>query len=302
MRGSSTSACEAASRHHRPLALLLIDLNDFKEINNRLGHAVGDLVLKEVGNRLTENRRPSDCVARIGGDEFAVLVDGAIDVDEAEALAEVLLAELRRPLEVGGVPVAVDASVGLALYPTHGEDTTTLLSHADAAMYRAKMAKRGLFTYDHASDRFGPTRMSLLGDLREALKRDELFVVYQPKIDLASGALSGVEALVRWNHPQRGVLFPDHFMPAAEQTELMDEVTDHVLRLAVAQAASWRDRDIDLPVAVNTSVRNLTQLKFPETVQHVLDLYGLPAERLELEITENTVTNDPVPPEGAQDK
>ena len=290
----ASMACLSAARRERTLAVLLVDLNDFKEINQRLGHAVGDLVLKEVGARLTEDRRPSDCVARIGGDEFAVLIDGAPGIADAEQMAESLLDSLRRPLEVSGVPVAVDASVGLAFYPTHGEDVETLLSQADAAMYRAKMAKRGLFTYDETSDRFGPTRLSLLGDLRDALARNELFVVYQPKIDLASGALSGVEALVRWQHPQRGVLFPDHFMPAAEQTELMDDVTDHILRLAVAQAASWRDRSIDLPVAVNASIRNLTQLKFPDMVQRVLDDFELPAERLELEITENTVTNDPV--------
>ena len=290
----SRRAIEAADRRKRHLAVLLIDLNDFKEINDRLGHAVGDLALREVAQRLlTQRSSPADFVSRIGGDEFAVLI-GGVDIDTAERLAGDLLLALRRPLDIGGVPVAVDGSVGLSLYPEHGEDVDTLLAHADAAMYQAKLAKRGLQTYDDARDRNGPTRLSLLGDLRAALQRDELYVVYQPKIDLGTGAVSGVEALVRWRHPHRGILLPDQFMPAAEQTELMDDVTQHVLRLAVCQAAEWRDRGIDVPVAVNTSIRNLAQLKFPEVVAHILATYGLPAERLELEITENTVTNDPV--------
>ena len=290
----SRRAITAADRRSRHLAVLLIDLNDFKEINDRLGHAVGDLSLREVAARFSAHRGHADFVARIGGDEFAVLVGGVPDVDAAEALAGRMLDDLRRPLDVGGVPVAVDASVGLSLYPEHGEDIDTLLAHADAAMYQAKLAKRGVQTYDDTRDRNGPTRFGLLTELRAAVDRHELFLVYQPKIDLVSGAVSGVEALVRWRHPDRGILLPDHFMPAAEQTELMDDITERVLRDAVAQAASWRDRGIDVPVAVNTSIRNLAQLKFPEVVRQVLLDYDLPPERLELEITENTVTNDPV--------
>jgi diguanylate cyclase (GGDEF)-like protein len=287
-------AITASERRGRHVAVLLFDLNDFKEINDRLGHAVGDLALREVAARLAATRRSGDLVSRIGGDEFAVLVNGPVDVDAAEAMAAMMLAELRRPLDVSGVPLAVGASVGLSIYPEHGEDVDTLLAQADAAMYQAKLAKGGLQTYDDARDRYGPTRLGLLGELRAALDRGELYLVYQPKIDLRSGEVSGVEALLRWQHPQRGVLLPDHFMPAAEQTELMDDVTEHVLRLAVGQAASWRDRGIDVPVAVNTSIRNLAQLKFPEVVRGVLAMHDLPAERLELEITENTVTNDPV--------
>ncbi len=289
----SRRAIEAADRRNRHMAVLLLDLNDFKEINDRLGHAVGDLALREVALRLLGQRSPADFVARIGGDEFAVLI-GGVGADAAERLAGALLTDLRRPLDVGGVPLAVDGSVGLSIYPDHGEDIDTLLAHADSAMYQAKLAKRGLQTYDDTRDRNGPTRLGLLSDLRKALERDELFVVYQPKIDLGTGAVSGVEALVRWRHPQRGILLPDQFMPAAEQTELIDEVTKHVLQLAVRQAADWRDRGIDVPVAVNTSIRNLAQLKFPEVVAHILATHSLPAERLELEITENTVTNDPV--------
>ena len=283
----------AARGRDRELAVMLVDLDGFKGINDRLGHAVGDLVLREVGARLLKHRRSTDIVARLGGDEFALLFGGIPDLEAAERLAASVRHSLREPLEVDGVPVAVDGSVGLALFPHHGEDIDTLLAHADAAMYRAKSGRLGLQTYDDDRDRYGPTRMGLLGELREAIDNDELVLMYQPKIDLRSGGLVGVEALVRWQHPQRGLLMPDAFIPAAEQTELVDELTERVLRLAVSQAVAWRSQGVDLAVAINTSARNLVQMKFPDVVQAVLQEHRLPADRIELEITENTVTNDP---------
>ncbi len=283
----------AAKGHDRDLAVMLVDLDGFKGINDRLGHAVGDLVLREVGVRLLKHRRSTDIVARFGGDEFALLFGGIADLEAAERLAASVRHSLREPLQVDGVPVAVDGSVGLAMYPDHGEDIDTLLAHADAAMYRAKSGRLGLQTYDSDRDRYGPTRLGLLGELREAIENDELVLAYQPKVDLRTGAIRGVEALVRWNHPQRGMLMPDTFIPAAEQTELVDELTERVLRLAAAQAVQWRGQGIDLIVAVNTSARNLVQMKFPDVVRRVLAEHRLPADRIELEITENTVTNDP---------
>ncbi len=283
----------AAKGHDRDLAVMLVDLDGFKGINDRLGHAVGDLVLREVGVRLLKHRRSTDIVARLGGDEFALLFGGIADLEAAERLAASVRHSLSEPLQVDGVPVAVDGSVGLAMYPDHGEDIDTLLAHADAAMYRAKSGRLGLQTYDSDRDRYGPTRLGLLGELREAIENDELVLAYQPKVDLRTGAVRGVEALVRWNHPQRGMLMPDTFIPAAEQTELVDELTERVLRLAAAQAVQWRGQGIDLIVAVNTSARNLVQMKFPDVVRRVLAEHRLPADRIELEITENTVTNDP---------
>ncbi len=285
---------DVARARGRTPAVLLIDLDGFKEINDRLGHSVGDLTLREVAVRLLKHRRSTDLVARLGGDEFAVLLGGDIDPESAERVARALLHSLREPLDVDGVPVAVDGSVGLALFPFHGEDLGTLLEHADAAMYRAKSARLGIQTYDDSRDRHGPTRMGLIGEFRRALADDELLLVYQPEIELATGRVCGVESLVRWQHPTRGLLLPDQFVPAIEQTELVDELTERVLRLAAAQAARWRADGLDLRVAVNTSARNLLQFRFPRLVQEVLDEWSLPASVLELEITENTVTNDPV--------
>ena len=285
---------ELARTRGRAAAVLLIDLDGFKEINDRLGHAVGDLALREVAVRLLKHRRATDVAARLGGDEFAILLGGDIDPRSAEHVARAILHGMEEPLDVDGVPVRVGGSVGLALYPDHGEDIETLLAHADAAMYRAKANKLGLQTYEGGWDRTGPTRLGLLGELREAIVDHQLFLDYQPEIDLATGEVCGVEALVRWRHPTRGLLSPDHFIPATEQTELVDDLTEHVLRLAVAQAADWRSRGLDLRVAINTSARNLLQMRFPDLVGSVLTEWSLPADRLELEITENTVTNDPV--------
>jgi diguanylate cyclase (GGDEF)-like protein len=286
---------KAAQAKHRQLAVLVVDLDGFKEINDRLGHAVGDLALRHVAARLTAHRRSTDIVARLGGDEFAILLGGAMDGELAGTLAAALRDSLREPLEVDGVPVHVGGSVGFALYPEHGEDIDTLLAHADAAMYQAKASRSGVGVYDGERDRNGPTRLGVLAELRTALDGDgDLFCVYQPKIDLRTGLVLGVEALVRWQHPSRGVLTAGHFMPVAEQTELMDQLTMRVLRDAVRQAVAWRARGFEVPVSINVSARNLMQYRFPEAVREVLVGHGLPPSLIELEITENTVTNDPV--------
>ena len=245
---------KGAESRGRQLAVLVVDLDGFKEINDRLGHAVGDLALRHVAARLVSRRRSTDLVARLGGDEFVVLLGGAMDAALASSLAEALRAALREPLDVDGVPVTVGGSVGLALYPDHGEDIDTLLAHADAAMYQAKSTRSGVGVYDGDRDRNGPTRLGVLAELRNALGDDhQLFCVYQPKIDLRSGLVNGVEALIRWRHPTRGVLAAGLFMPIAEQTELMEQLTMRVLRDAVAQAASWRAAGFDVPVSINVS-------------------------------------------------
>jgi diguanylate cyclase (GGDEF)-like protein len=282
----------AARDNGRSAAVLLIDLDDFKEINDQLGHATGDITLREVAARLLRHRRATDVVARLGGDEFAVLL-GGVDSESAEGVAWSLVHDLNQVLELDGVPLAISGSVGLARFPDHGDDIDTLLAHADAAMYRAKSERAGLEVYDVGRDRQGPRRLGLLSELRDAMANHELFLQYQPQIDIRSGELCGVESLVRWQHPTRGLLLPDHFIPTAEHTELIEELTERVLKLAVAQASAWRADGLDLRVAVNASARNFLQVRFPEVVRGILEEAGLPGDRLELEITENTVTNDP---------
>jgi EAL domain-containing protein (putative c-di-GMP-specific phosphodiesterase class I) len=184
--------------------------------------------------------------------------------------------------------------VGLAVFPIHGDDVDTLLGHADAAMYQAKAGHLGLQVYRGDHDRNGPTRLGLLSDLRQALTTsDQLFLMYQPKVDLGSGTISGVEALIRWNHPTLGLLGAVNFMPVAEQTELTDPITALVIRQAAAQKQLWRKQGIDLAIAVNISARNLADYRFPEAVSDILADLGESADGLEFEITENTMTADP---------
>jgi diguanylate cyclase (GGDEF)-like protein len=290
----SELALSTARTRNRVVGIVVIDLNGFKEINDRLGHAVGDLALKHVATRLIEHCRSDDVIARLGGDEFAILLGNTTTLTAASSAATSIAAALQEPLEVDGVPMIVSGSVGLAVFPEHGDDIDTLLGHADAAMYQAKAGQLGVQVYDGELDRNGPTRLGLLGELRHALTNDhELFLMYQPKVDLKTSTISGVEALIRWNHPTRGLLTAGYFMPVAEQTELMDEITMMVIRQAATQAERWRKRGINVPIAVNISARNLSDYRFPEAVDQVLRQFEIPANGLEFEITENTVTADP---------
>jgi diguanylate cyclase (GGDEF)-like protein len=288
----SALTLDSARVSGRSAAILLIDLDGFKEINDRLGHATGDETLRVVAARLLRHRRATDVVARLGGDEFVVLL-GGVDAEAAERVAWSILYDLKEPFEHDGIPLQVSGSVGLALFPTDGEDTDTVLGHADAAMYRAKSAELGVQVYQNDRDRNGPRRLGLISELREAIASDQLFLVYQPQIDIATGALCGVESLVRWQHPTRGLLQPDHFIPTVEHTELIDEMTEKVVRLAVAQAAVWSENGLNLRLGINASARNLLQRSFPNVVGDIAKEFGVPLNQLEIEITENTLTNDP---------
>lgn len=290
----SETALGLARLRNRVLGVVVIDLNGFKEINDRLGHAVGDLALKHVSSRLIEHCASNDVIARLGGDEFAILLGTTGDADSLAEAAAAIADALKVPLDVDGVPVVVAGSVGLAVFPIHGDDVDTLLGHADAAMYQAKAGHIGLQVYQGDHDRNGPTRLGLLSDLREALATDDqLFLMYQPKVDLSTGTISGVEALIRWNHPTLGLLGAANFMPVAEQTELTDPITALVVRQAAEQKQLWRKQGIDLAIAVNISARNLADYRFPEAVGEILAAVGEPADGLEFEITENTMTADP---------
>jgi diguanylate cyclase (GGDEF)-like protein len=285
-------AIRNADRELRPAVLLLLDLDRFKEVNDTLGHHHGDLLLIQVGQRLAGALREADTVARLGGDEFAVLLPGAT-AEGAGAVADKLRVALQQPLSIDGITLDLDASIGIAVYPEHGNDPAELLQHADVAMYGAKQAHVGFLVYDPTVDQHSPKRLALLGGLRRALEDDQLVLHYQPKADLGSGQIHSVEALVRWQHPEHGLLGPGEFIPLAERTGLIHPLTRWVLNAALNQAAHWQHDGRRLSVAVNISTRCLLDPSFPDQVTSQLATWQIPADLLVLEITESAVMADP---------
>jgi diguanylate cyclase (GGDEF)-like protein len=273
-------------------ALLLLDLDRFKEINDSLGHSVGDELLRQLAVRLADAVRPGDLLARLGGDEFAVLLATGSDSVAAKAVASRLLGVLDTPFELDGATLHIAASVGAAL---HAGDATPiqLLQRADVAMYSAKRSRRRVAVYRASDDPHSRARLQTVEQLREALTQGELTCYYQPKVTVADGTVRSVEALVRWEHPTRGLLGPDQFLPLAEQTGLMHPLTLTVLDLALAQARRWRDQGTPLTVAVNLSVTDLLDVDLPADVRRLLTTHGLAPDALTLEITENVLMSDP---------
>jgi diguanylate cyclase (GGDEF)-like protein len=275
-------------------AVLLLDLDRFKDINDTLGHESGDRVLEEVARRLRFVMRESDTVARLGGDEFAVLAHDAAGAEGALAVAERVRTALAEPVTVADILLDVDASLGVALVPQHGSDVETLIRHADIAMYVAKELRTSVELYAPDHDHFSPERLQLVAELRRAIAAGELVCYYQPQAALASGELCGVEALVRWPHPTRGLLGPDQFVPVAELTGLIRSLTRHVLREAIRQCRAWHDQGATLAVSVNITGRDLLDVKLPDEVADLLAEMDLEPRFLELEITENTILADPI--------
>jgi diguanylate cyclase (GGDEF)-like protein len=275
-----------------PLTLLVADLDGFKELNDTLGHHAGDLLLQQIGPRLLDALSARDTLARLGGDEFAVLLPGS-DCDEAVAVVERMRAILDDPFTIRGLTLHVAASVGIASFPEHADDGDTLVRRADVAMYQAKESRSGWEIYVAARDLHSRDRLQLMGDLRRAIDDNELELHYQPKLDVESNEVHGVEALVRWRHPTRGLLGPMQFIPLAERTTLMRPLTLRVLDNALAQSRRWRDEGLDLSVAVNLSVPNLLDTKLPGDVHELLTRHGVPPQRLILEVTENVILADP---------
>ena len=273
------------------LAVLLIDLDRFKEINDSLGHAAGDAVLRQVGPRLAANLRNGDLLARLGGDEFLVVASG-LDSDSAQELAERLRRVLRQPFPTGATELSVDASIGIAVGPGHASSAEELLQMADLAMYAAKRRRVGVAVYDEVRDGEGRHRLELAQQLREGIARGELVLHFQPKIGLDSDRVVGVEALVRWMHPQRGLLYPDAFIDVAESSGLMGDLTLEVLDLALAQCRAWQDDGQVLSMAVNVSPSNLVDDRFPDEVAERLSAHGLSASALVLEVTESLLMED----------
>ena len=275
-------------------ALMLIDLDRFKEVNDTLGHDYGDELLVEVAGRLRAVLRRSDVLARLGGDEFAVLLTDLPHRGAVAELAQRLQDALRRPFALRGIAVELEASIGVALCPDHGRDVGTLVQRADVAMYDAKRSQSGLEAYTADRDPYSADRLGLLAELRRALAEDELVLHYQPKVALGSGDVIGVEALVRWQHPSRGLLPPADFVPLAERTGTVAELTRWVLSAALRQCRAWRDAGLDLPIAVNLAAANVLDVNLPDAVAELLDEHGVPGSSLECEISEHTMMADPM--------
>ncbi len=274
------------------VALLLMDLDRFKEVNDTLGHHYGDLLLCKIGPRGQKALRATDTVARLGGDEFAVVLPSA-DAQGASGVAQAIRRALEAPFLLEGHAVDVGVSIGVALHPAHGEDSATLLRCADIAMYVAKGAHTGVACYDPAQDGYSTHRLTLMSDLRQAIATDTLALYYQPKVECGDGGVVGVEALLRWSHPDLGSIPPDQFIPLAEHTGQIAPLTEWVLHTALRQGQAWAQRGIVLDIAVNLSARTLHDIRLPDLIADLLRQYDYTPAYLTLEITESALMIDP---------
>ncbi len=285
-------AIAGAKRNVGPaIGIIMMDVDRFKEINDTLGHQVGDQLLIDIGRRLEQTLRQSDTVARLGGDEFAVMFT-APTFKHAEDVAARIVGAFDAPIILGDVSIDVNASLGIALYPAHADDAGTLMRHADIAMYDAKRDHSGIAVYEPGRDEHTLRRLSLIMDLRQAIARDELELYFQPKADVRSERVAHAEALVRWNHPRHGVMRPDEFIPLAEQSGKISLITKWVIRKAIAQCAEWRREGLELAVAVNLSALDLYDSELPVFISGLLTEAGLPPASIVLEITESAVMKD----------
>jgi diguanylate cyclase (GGDEF)-like protein len=285
---------QALSRHRRvgtQLAILLMDLDRFKVINDSLGHEVGDVLLREVAVRLAAESRHSDTVARMGGDEFVVLIENHATLADLSGCARRLISQMSAPYVLNGKEYHVTLSIGISVFPVDGSDSQSLLKAADVAMYRAKEMGRNNYQYylpsmnEHTLERF-----ELESDLSHALERNEFLLYYQPKVDIATGLISGLEALIRWNHPSRGLIPPIEFIPLAEETGLIVEIGAWVLSTACARSKAWQDQGAEgLTLAVNLSARQVADPMLPRDLERIIHASGLDPSTLEMEITESVV-------------
>lgn len=274
-----------------PLAVLTLDINRFKDINDSLGHNVGDLLLIGIGERLVEAMRPNDVVARLGGDEFVVIIPGAC-AERARQRADQIVRAVSQSLRLQSMDLFPDISLGIALYPEHGDAATDLLRRADIAMYDAKQSHQSIALYKTGRDATHLRRLSLVNELRRAVSDDELRVYYQPKLDIEASTSHHVEALVRWQHPRDGLITPDEFIPLAEHAGSIHLITDWVLRNVIRQCREWSDMGLDIGVSVNISAMDLATGNLPFVVRSYLTRFGVAPGKLLLEITESAVMRD----------
>ncbi|MCR4300814.1 MAG: EAL domain-containing protein [Sulfuricaulis sp.] len=281
-----------AKRDYKPFTLFLMDLDRFKDINDTLGHQVGDLLLQQVAARLRSKLRDIDTVARMGGDEFAILLP-AVNEKHAMMAARMLLQALRTPFRIEEQSLDIGASIGIALYPDHGVDANILIQRADVAMYSAKHANSGYAFYDGKNDQHNPTRLMLLGELRHAVEQEQFVLYFQPKVDLRNYQVTGVEALVRWNHPRQDLMLPDTFIPLLEQTGLIRSLTPWVLNESLRQGQQLQDQGLPITVSMNLSVRDLQDPYLADAFAEQLAALQISPRWLELEITESAVMTEP---------
>ncbi|MCG8433004.1 MAG: EAL domain-containing protein [Gammaproteobacteria bacterium] len=285
-------AINTASASGHNLAIVLLDLDGFKEINDTLGHFNGDRILKNVATRLEGPIQEPATLARLGGDEFAALLPKINDVAEVKDIARRIHKALEVPFVLDGLTLDVKTSIGAAVFPEHGNDADTLIKLADVAMYVAKDHKNDLVIYSPKLNKHSPQKLTLMGELRRAIEQDELVIHYQPSIYAATGELSGAEALVRWNHPDYGLMGPDEFVPLAERTGLTRELSMWVLNAALNQVSAWHQAGHKMDISINLSARTLLDVEFPHVIAGLLARHDVPGESVILEITETTIMAD----------
>ncbi|MDP2828002.1 MAG: EAL domain-containing protein [Sulfuricellaceae bacterium] len=285
-------AIDRSKQNRRPCAILIMDLNRFKEVNDTLGHHFGDLLLIELSTRLQNYIGHSDMLGRLGGDEFGFVLEGQ-SAENPTAFCQHALQQVERPFDVETHSLSIGGSIGIALYPVHGTEPSSLLQHADIAMYEAKRQGKGYMQYEAGLDRHSLDRLTIMSSLKSPDLREQLFVFYQPKIDLLSGRVCGLEALVRWNHPTLGLVSPDDFIPVAERAGVMKQITLWVLNTVLSKKQEWQSLGIHIDVAVNLSVRNLCDETLPQEISQILDSHYVPASSIILEVTETSMMTNP---------
>ncbi len=285
------AAIRVAKNKNQTIALLLVDLDHFKDINDTLGHHRGDLVLQQVGKRLQSVVRDSDTVSRLGGDEFAVILPLA-EPEHTTLVVQKILRAIEETITIEGIPLALEGSIGVAVYPEHGNDPNILLQRADVAMYSAKRAGMGFSVYTTDQDRHTPRQLTLIGQLRQAMEQDQLVLHFQPKINIRTRKILDVEALIRWQHPEYGFIPPVEFIPPAERTGLIKPLTMWVLKTVARHRTEWSRRGVDIHISANLSVRNLEDPQLPNQVSELLTPANLRAGWLKMEITESAIISD----------
>ncbi len=277
---------------HYPIALLLMDLDQFKVINDTLGHHQGDILLKEVALRFKSVLFSTDLVARMGGDEFAVIAPLS-ESDHTGILVDKIMKALEPPFKIAEIPIRVEISIGIAFFPDHGNDPESLIRNADIAMYLAKRKKKGYVIYDRERDQHDPRKLALMSELRRAIEQDELVLHYQPKIDLKTNQVIGVEALLRWMHPERGLIPPDQFIGLAEHTGLIKPLSEWVFNAAHRQCQVFHEKGKNLSIAINMSSRNVQDTELQTMIEEKIERSGVEPGVVELEITESAIMDDP---------